>query len=100
MSVQWRGEVNCMLKKIGKLPLAAMLCVVVMPAAASAQSTIAGRVTDATGAVLPGAAVEASSPALIEGVRTAVTDAQGRYTFVDVRPGIYSLTFALAGFRT
>ena len=50
-----------------------------LPAAASAQSQITGIVTDASGAVLPGVTVEAASPALIENVRTAVTDAEGRY---------------------
>lgn len=67
---------------------------------ASAQSTISGLVTDATGAVLPGVTVEASSPALIEKVRTAVTDADGRYAVVDLRPGLYTVAFTLPGFST
>ena len=50
------------------------------------------------GAVLPGAVVEASSPALIEGRRSAVTDGQGQYSIVDLRPGLYTVTFALEGF--
>src|SRR2546428_7152504 len=75
------------------------LCVVV-PSIASAQSAITGLVRDTTGAVLPGATVEASSPVLIEKVRTAVTDSQGRYTIVDLRPGLYGLTFTLTGFNT
>jgi Carboxypeptidase regulatory-like domain/TonB-dependent Receptor Plug Domain len=68
------------------------------PAIASAQSAIAGQVRDNTGAVLPGTVVEASSPALIEGRRTAVTDGQGQYSIVDLRPGLYSVTFSLDGF--
>ncbi|MGE3512060.1 MAG: carboxypeptidase regulatory-like domain-containing protein, partial [Vicinamibacterales bacterium] len=68
--------------------------------AASAQSTIAGRVTDETNAVLPGVDVVVASPALIEGSRSAVTDAQGRYTIIDLRPGIYAVTFTLSGFST
>ena len=68
------------------------------PAVASAQSGIAGQVRDNTGAVLPGTVVEASSPALIEGRRTAVTDGQGQYSIVDLRPGLYSVTFSLDGF--
>jgi hypothetical protein len=55
-------------------------------------------VTDASGAVLPGVTVEASSPALIEKVRTAVTDGNGRYQIVDLRPGTYSVSFTLTGF--
>jgi hypothetical protein len=66
---------------------------------AAAQSTIAGLVTDATGAVLPGVTVEASSPALIEKVRSVVTNADGRYTIVDLRPGDYVITFTLSGFN-
>jgi hypothetical protein len=68
--------------------------------AAWAQSAIAGVVRDDSGGVLPGVTVEASSPALIGGSRSAVTDDQGRYNIVDVRPGTYSVTFALAGFTT
>ena len=68
------------------------------PAVASAQSAIAGQVRDNSGAVLPGAVVEASSPALIEGRRSAVTDGQGQYSIVDLRPGMYTVTFALDGF--
>jgi hypothetical protein len=74
------------------------------PAAASAQSattgSIAGVVKDATGAVLPGVTVEVASPALIEKVRTVVTDDQGQYKIVELRPGTYSVTFTLAGFST
>jgi hypothetical protein len=45
-----------------------------VPSAAHAQASISGVVRDASGAVLPGVEVDASSPALIEKVRTAVTD--------------------------
>ena len=75
-----------------------------LPAVAWAQTvvsgTIAGLVTDATGAVLPGVTVEAASPALIEKVRTSVTDDQGLYRIVDLRPGLYTVTFTLPGFST
>jgi hypothetical protein len=70
------------------------------PSAAFAQGTIAGLVTDTTGAILPGATVEASSPALIEGTRSTVTDGQGRYQIADLRPGTYRISFGLTGFRT
>ncbi|PWT80047.1 MAG: hypothetical protein C5B57_12875 [Blastocatellia bacterium] len=55
---------------------------------------------DATGAVLPGVTVEAASPALIEKSRSVVTDSQGAYTIVDLRPGVYTVTFTLPGFST
>jgi len=59
-----------------------------------------GQVKDESGGVLPGVTVEASSPALIEKVKTAVTDEQGRYRIVDLRPGTYKVTFTLTGFNT
>ena len=64
------------------------------------KSAITGLVRDTTGAVLPGVSVEAASPALIEKVRTGVTDAQGRYTIIDLRPGLYTVTITLTGFNT
>src|SRR5215813_8953595 len=67
---------------------------------AQGQTAIAGVVKDATGAVLPGVTVEASSPALIERSRTAITDSQGQYRIIDLRPGVYSVTFTLQGFNT
>jgi hypothetical protein len=72
----------------------------VLPATARAQSAFAGVVKDATGAVLPGVTVEASSPALIEQVRSASTDANGAYKIENLRPGVYVLTFSLPGFST
>src|SRR5262245_39387067 len=81
---------------------AALLSVILVPAVASGQqgSGIAGLVTDGTGGVLPGVVVEARSPALIEGVRSALTDGAGRYSIEALRPGVYSVTFALTGFGT
>jgi hypothetical protein len=76
------------------------LCWFGLPSTAVAQSAITGLVVDASGGVLPGVTVEATSPALIERFRTAVTDDQGRYAIVDLRPGAYRLTFTLAGFTT
>ena len=61
---------------------------------------IAGVARDATGGVLPGVTVEASSPALIEKVRSAITDEQGQYRITDLRPGMYAVTFTLPGFST
>jgi len=77
----------------------ACLCVVLLPAVALAQGTMVGQVKDESGGVLPGVTVEAASPALIEKVKTAVTDEQGRYRIVDLRPGTYKVTFTLTGFN-
>jgi hypothetical protein len=72
-----------------------------LPSVAYAQaSAIAGVVKDTTGAVLPGVTVEATSPVLIERLRSVTTDERGQYKIVDLRPGIYTVTFALAGFST
>ncbi len=70
----------------------------ILPVAASAQSTISGLVRDTSGAVLPGVSVEATSDVLIEKVRSVVTDEQGRYSIVDLRPGTYQVIFTLQGF--
>ena len=70
------------------------------PTVSFAQSAIAGVVTDATGAVLPGVTIEAASPALIGKVRTALSDGSGRYRIEDLRPGTYKVTFTLPGFST
>jgi hypothetical protein len=75
-------------------------CVLLFPTLASAQASITGVVQDASGAVLPGVTVEASSPALIEKVRTGFTDGNGRFQIVDLRPGPYRVTFSLTGFST
>ena len=73
---------------------------VLMPTFAFAQAQIVGQVRDESGGILPGVTVEAASPALIEKVRTATTDDQGRYRLEALRPGNYKLTFTLAGFST
>jgi len=72
--------------------------VAAVPGAAAAQATLAGEVKDTTGAVLPGVTVEAASAALIEKVRTAVTDGSGRYRIESLPPGSYTVTFSLTGF--
>ena len=83
-------------------------CLVVVlsliPASVLAQgastATIAGVVRDASGAVLPGATIEAASPALIEKVRSTVSDDRGQYRLPELRPGVYTVTFSLPGFAT
>src|SRR5689334_5872602 len=71
-------------------------------ATASSQtaSSIIGVVRDTSGAVLPGVTVEAASPELIEKVRSVVSDDRGAYSIVDLRPGVYTVTFTLPGFST
>src|SRR6202030_2605588 len=71
-----------------------------IPASAYAQASITGLVKDSSGAVLPGVTVEASSPVLIEKVRTAITDGTGQYRIVDLLAGTYTVTFTLTGFSS
>jgi hypothetical protein len=73
---------------------------VVVPSTLFAQGAIGGSVKDATGAVLPGVTVEASSDALIERTRSVATDSNGQYLIVNLRPGTYTVTFTLTGFNS
>jgi hypothetical protein len=77
-----------------------LVAVIGVPSAAFAQAVIAGTVKDTSGAILPGVTVEASSPALIEKVRTTVSDGTGQYRIESLRPGTYAVTFTLPGFST
>ncbi len=80
--------------------LAGLMLFVLAPGTVYAQATLAGIARDTSGAVLPGVTVEAASPVLIEKARAAITDDTGRYTIPDLRPGEYTVTFTLPGFRT
>jgi hypothetical protein len=78
------------------------IVLVLLPVMGGAQTgaALTGIVTDSSGAVLPGVIVEARSPALIEQVRSSITDEAGRYRIVDLRPGAYTVTFTLPGFSS
>lgn len=91
-----------MLKRLGVVSMVALLCAIAFTGSAYAQASgsIAGVVRDASGGVLPGVTVEVASPALIEKVRSAITDGEGQYRVVDLRPGVYTVTFTLEGFST
>jgi hypothetical protein len=75
-------------------------CLVVLPGVTWAQVTLSGTAKDTSGAVLPGVTVEASSPVLIEKVRTATTDSSGNYRIESLQPGTYEVTFSLPGFAS
>src|SRR4051812_49793911 len=78
----------------------AVVAALLVPTAVYAQASIVGTVKDASGAVLPGVTVEASSPALIEKTRTVVTGGSGQYSIENLRAGTYTVTFSLTGFAT
>jgi hypothetical protein len=88
------------MRKTFAVGLFLLVSVLLLPLAARAQGSIAGSVKDPSGATLPGVTVEASSDALIEKTRTAVTDTAGNYRITDLPPGTYSVTFTLTGFKT
>ena len=89
-----------MVAKIRNLVWMALVVLTVFCSVASAQSQITGVIRDESAAVLPGVTVEAASPVLIEQKKTTVTDTEGRYRILDLRPGTYKLTFSLPGFST
>src|SRR4030095_14282700 len=81
------------------IPVLILVAVTLFPSLVFAQGTLTGTVRDQSGGVLPGVTVEASSPALIEKVRSAVTDGNGQYRIPSLNPGTYTLTFKLQGFN-
>jgi hypothetical protein len=88
------------MRVLSSVVVVGLLMMTPSPATAQNGSGIAGVVKDGTGAVMPGVTVEAASPALIEKLRTAFTDAQGQYKIIGLRPGAYTVTFSLPGFTT
>jgi len=86
--------------KVRSALAAVMLVAPTWVTAQTDMATIAGTVRDATGAVLPGVTVEASSPVLIEKVRAVTSDGQGQFKIVELRPGTYTVTFTLQGFSS
>src|SRR5690242_20046994 len=66
---------------------------------ASTTGTINGKISDSSGAVLPGVTVNATSPSMM-GVQTVVSDTGGSYRFPALPPGTYNLSFELPGFNT
>ena len=77
-----------------------LLLFLCLPSLVAAQASITGVVRDESGAVLPGVSVEAESPALLERVRTAVTDGTGQFRIEALSPGAYTVTFSLPGFSS
>lgn len=87
------------MRRLARLAIA-LAAIVLVPHLAFGQASITGVVKDTSGAVMPGVTVEAASPALIEKVRSVVTDGAGQYRIVDLRPGVYTVTFTLPGFSS
>ena len=98
MSISRTSATSQRLRRMSIVAAASVACLLA-PTLARAQA-IGGTVTDTTGGVLPGVTVEARSPALIEQVRTTVTDGNGQYLIVALETGTYNVTFTLPGFST
>src|SRR5712671_6768570 len=86
--------------KVGVFAVGALLVLSAPAATQTLPTAIAGVVRDTSGGVMPGVSVEAASEALIEKVRTVVSDEHGEYKIIDLRPGTYTVTFTLTGFST
>src|SRR3954454_3533283 len=82
---------------------ALVLALALVPALAFGQrtttGTVAGKITDSSGAVVPGVTISVSSPEAL-GQFSAVTDAQGLYRVANLPPATYDLRAELAGFHT
>ncbi len=88
------------MKSVYRFTLALSVCLLLLaPVAVLGQTTgtVEGTVTDQSNAPLPGVTVELTSPNL-QGTRSAVTSADGRYRFPAVPPGAYKVTAELSGF--
>src|ERR1019366_212332 len=97
----WRKKMHIRSVKLA-LVLLLVVCVgSALPAWAQSTSsgTVVGVVTDQTGAVVEGVTV-ALTDVSTSSARNATTNATGRYIYVDVNPGIYSITVIKAGFAT
>src|SRR5262249_3564659 len=94
---------HIMTPRIARIFIASSIAAL-LPLSAAAQGTsaasISGVVTDTSGGVLPGVAVEVSSPVLSKQVRTTTSNERGEYRIVELRPGIYTVTFARQGFAS
>ena len=86
--------------RVIKRVVVAFASFVILPATVFAQASLSGFIKDTSGGVLPGVTVEASSPVLIEKVRSGISDSTGQYRIPDLPPGIYTVTFTLPGFAT
>ena len=72
-----------------------------LPATAQVQTgSILVRVTDAQGGAVPGVTITLTSPVLVSGTMTAVTDTGGVNRFPSLQPGTYSVKLELQGFYT
>jgi hypothetical protein len=85
--------------KVVVLALVALFATSAIASAQSQTGEIFGKVTDGSGAVLPGVTVTVTGPVLLQPL-TAVTSETGTFNFPRIEIGTYSVKFELAGFKT
>src|SRR5688500_16654584 len=94
-------EVQAMNRVRTWLAAISLMAVAALPVHAQVQTgSILVRVTDAQGGAVPGVTVTLSSPVLVAGTTTGVTDTGGVNRFPSLQPGVYSVKLELQGFRT
>src|SRR5882672_6346181 len=76
--------------------IAALIAVAIPAFAQETTGTIKGRIVDAQGLAVPGATVTVTGP---QGAKTTVTDAEGRFNFPFLTPGVYAVRAELQGFK-
>ena len=86
-------------RRVVALALAAFALAGGLLAQSKTTSALTGTVVDESGAAVPGATVEASSPSQIGGARSTTSDAQGRFRFAEIAPGIWAVSVSLDGFQ-
>jgi hypothetical protein len=85
--------------KVIVLTLVALFATSAFAGAQSQTGEVFGKVTDTSGAVLPGVTVTLTGPVLLQPL-VAVTGATGTYQFPRIEIGVYSVKFELTGFKT
>ena len=77
-----------------------VFCATTARAQAILEGKLTGTVTGQDAAIIPGATVEISSPALLPGTRSTTTSANGTYLFLNLPVGRYTVKTSIQGFKT
>ncbi|HZP01099.1 MAG TPA: carboxypeptidase-like regulatory domain-containing protein, partial [Terriglobia bacterium] len=86
------------MRRVSWLALFSLLFVSLPSSAQKFTATLTGRVTDPTGAMVAGANVKVTSKAT-GATRTAVTNADGSFTFPELSPDTYNVSVSKSGFK-
>src|SRR5437763_15123824 len=100
MDIKRRPSTSRLRRNVSVLVLAASVLAPVTGAAQGLTGALIGTVKDDQGGILPGAEVRVTSPALIGGPATLITNEKGQLRFLALPPGTYALDIELRGFAT